>query len=285
MTIDELRNEIDKIDNEMKSLFVQRMGVSKQISDIKAASGADIYNPEREKEIIEKRSSDIDESIKNEYISMVKNVIGLSRKYQYRNIMEKNGSELDIDYIEIEPKAQNAAALKSELYIIDSISKDSIHTVDDHRQLSEIVMSGKCNVGISVMETIGKNVSNGFHKLLIHNPLYINRCDIVEDGEYRKKVVTFSRDLVILPKHNRIKLMFVCENKCSGLASLLSVISDYGVEISGIHTVPFIDSVWNYVFMLELKGSLLDKNTRTCIYQMMHEADEFKILGSYTCTE
>ena len=50
----ELRNEIDKIDNEILSLLNKRMEIVKKVGELKNNVNAPIYRPEREKEIIDR---------------------------------------------------------------------------------------------------------------------------------------------------------------------------------------------------------------------------------------
>ncbi|MCR5542879.1 MAG: chorismate mutase [Eubacterium sp.] len=284
MELSEIRKEIDEVDGEIRKLFERRMVLADKVATVKAQTEDVIYKPEREDEIIHNLTENVDDSIKMEYTALIKRIMELSRKYQYGRTLKLRNC-LDIKYLEIEPKIYSAATIKSELYIVDSISKDNVITVDDHEDLAEIILSGKCSAGIAIMENIGVDVSDGLHKILTNNNLFINRCDIVIDGIYRKKVVTFTRDLVVLPKHNRLKIMFVCKNRSGSLSSILSMISDYGVNLTEIHSKPYIEGDWNYVFMVEMTASLLMEAHRALIYQLMNETDEFKILGSYTCTD
>jgi chorismate mutase/prephenate dehydratase len=49
-----LREEIDKIDNELIRLLNKRMEIVKKVGELKNTTNAPIYRPEREKEIIER---------------------------------------------------------------------------------------------------------------------------------------------------------------------------------------------------------------------------------------
>ena len=49
-----LRNKIDDLDNQILDFLVQRFSISRQIGEIKASSGIEIRDPDREKEIIER---------------------------------------------------------------------------------------------------------------------------------------------------------------------------------------------------------------------------------------
>lgn len=82
MDLLELRKEIDKVDEQMKSLFIRRMGLSREIAALKAKTGDPIYMPEREKEIISNRSRDVDPQIADAYRAFLAQILKLSREYQ-----------------------------------------------------------------------------------------------------------------------------------------------------------------------------------------------------------
>ena len=54
MELENLRNEIDQIDQDLVQLFVKRMQIAEQVADIKKANNMPIYVPTREREILQK---------------------------------------------------------------------------------------------------------------------------------------------------------------------------------------------------------------------------------------
>ena len=90
MTLEEARQDIDKIDNELKTLFFERMKVSAKIAEIKKETGDEIYKPDREKIVIDRLTADVDEDVKDEYTQFVKKIMEISRNYQFKKISEKN---------------------------------------------------------------------------------------------------------------------------------------------------------------------------------------------------
>ena len=90
MTLEEARQDIDKIDNRLKDLFLKRMKVSEAIAEIKAESGDEIYKPEREKIVIERLTEGVEPDLVEEYTQFVKKIMEISRDYQYKKISEKN---------------------------------------------------------------------------------------------------------------------------------------------------------------------------------------------------
>lgn len=92
MTLDEIRIKIDRIDSEIKGLFEERMECAKEVANAKSITGGDVFVPERENIIIEKRSEGVNDEIKNGYIAFLKHLMSVSRQYQYgilKNMQEE----------------------------------------------------------------------------------------------------------------------------------------------------------------------------------------------------
>lgn len=77
MNLNEVRQEINKIDDGMKKLFDDRMNCSNQVAAIKLDEGDKVYKPLREKEIAKRFEHDV------EYLAFIKKVMQISRKRQY----------------------------------------------------------------------------------------------------------------------------------------------------------------------------------------------------------
>lgn len=58
MTIDELRQEIDRIDSELLRIFNRRASLALKIGQIKKERGLPVYDPKREKVIFERMKED-----------------------------------------------------------------------------------------------------------------------------------------------------------------------------------------------------------------------------------
>ena len=54
MELNELRNEINQIDDELLKLFLRRMEVTDQVADYKREHNLPIYQPQREREVLKK---------------------------------------------------------------------------------------------------------------------------------------------------------------------------------------------------------------------------------------
>lgn len=82
MSLEEIRNEIDAIDEELLSLFIRRMECSRRVAQYKYDNGLPIFNAQREEQILDKVESaagDYGSSARQLYTS----IIQLSRSLQH----------------------------------------------------------------------------------------------------------------------------------------------------------------------------------------------------------
>jgi chorismate mutase len=58
MNIDDIRNEIDRLDSELLAIFNRRAGLALQIGEIKKEKGLPVYDPSREKRIFQRMQAE-----------------------------------------------------------------------------------------------------------------------------------------------------------------------------------------------------------------------------------
>ena len=81
--IKELRKLIDKIDDQLFDLLVERFDVSKKIGNIKASKNITIDDPNREQEIIDRLSIKLEGKLKKEDIeTIIRSFYYISKKLQ-----------------------------------------------------------------------------------------------------------------------------------------------------------------------------------------------------------
>lgn len=94
MQLNELRKEIDNIDDQILALFLKRMEVAKRVAEEKQLSKAVIANPEREREILVRIAEQAGEDMAVYTKMLYSTLFELSRSYQGR-VLNDNLSGLD----------------------------------------------------------------------------------------------------------------------------------------------------------------------------------------------
>ena len=88
MDLSDVRKNIDRVDAEIRKLFVERMTLADQVACIKVETEDKIYKPDREEIIIKKQTEGMKPELVREYTALIKRIMEVSRKYQYGRTLE-----------------------------------------------------------------------------------------------------------------------------------------------------------------------------------------------------
>ena len=81
--LNDLRDEINEIDAEMRELFIKRMRTAKKIAEYKIENSLPVFDEAREREVIESNAALLsDNELTELYVEFLKNNMSVSRKYQ-----------------------------------------------------------------------------------------------------------------------------------------------------------------------------------------------------------
>ena len=95
MDIQELRARIDRIDEKLVPLFLERMGVSLKVAEYKAENHLPVLDRARERALLKKVSEKTDDPDLQLYTRLLySSIMGLSRSYQHKQL-DKNETTLE----------------------------------------------------------------------------------------------------------------------------------------------------------------------------------------------
>lgn len=172
--LEEARKIINDVDAQMAELFVKRMHAAEMVYEHKKKMGLPILDQAREAAVIERNTKRIeDEGLKGYYIDYLKNVMSISRSYQYRM---QNG--LKVAYSGVEGAFAHIAAGR----IFPESQRVSCR---DFKAAYESVVSGENDVAVLPIENsyageVGQTIDlifsgslfiNGIYELEIHQNL------------------------------------------------------------------------------------------------------------------
>lgn len=108
----------------------------------------------------------------------------------------------------------------------------------------------------------------------------------VNDGDLNQtRFIAVTKNLSVDPEDMRVSLVLTLPHVVGSLYGSLATFSDYGVNMTEIHSRPITDMPWNYCFYIDFDGNLLDKNIRALVYQLMQECAFVRVLGSYPVSQ
>ena len=184
MTLNDLRMKIDTIDLKIKELFLQRMEVAEKIAENKIKTGDKILKLERENEVIEQLTKDIDGELKLSYSSFLRKIMEVSRTHQYRKMLAL-GASFQIDFQEEMPAAKSVcyAGLPcsySEIATSNIFPEAETCPVESFEDVFLSICDGKAQAGVVPLENTTAGGIYEVYDLLQKHNLYINFSEIVK---------------------------------------------------------------------------------------------------------
>ncbi|MCM1273418.1 MAG: chorismate mutase [Clostridium sp.] len=101
MDLDKVRSDINKIDDELKKNFSDRLTCSARVAQIKLENNDAIYKPTREKQICESFAED------RKYLTFIKKIMQISRIFQY-GLFYENGAIAGDFYDSLDEQSKGA---------------------------------------------------------------------------------------------------------------------------------------------------------------------------------
>lgn len=90
-TLEELRNEIDAVDEEITRLFIRRMAASSAVAAAKRETKTPVYDPRREREILARVANATGPDLENEARLLFSTLFSISRGRQRSELATKSG--------------------------------------------------------------------------------------------------------------------------------------------------------------------------------------------------
>jgi len=81
MNIQEIKNEISVLNDEMLKLFIRNLELTAQLGEAKKAEGKPLYDRKVEEEILEKAVADSPQDMQNYSIEFFRTIINLSKEH------------------------------------------------------------------------------------------------------------------------------------------------------------------------------------------------------------
>ena len=181
--LSEIRQDINRVDSAIRELFLLRMSLALEVAKTKAQSDDKIYKPDREAEIVEKRSAGMEEELQLKYVSLLQSMIRASREYQYSEILRQVPEKFPFKPSEslIEPKTvfyQGVPGAYQELAACALFPSCEPQNVPTWEQVFQSVRDGKADIGVVPVENTTAGTVSEVYDLLLDYDLYINRSYI-----------------------------------------------------------------------------------------------------------
>lgn len=298
--LDEARQIINEVDAQMAELFVKRMRAAEMVYEHKKEFGLPILDAAREQAVIEKNTALIeDDVLKGYYIDYIKNMMSVSRAYQYRL---QNG--LKVAYSGVEGAFAHIAAGR----IFPESERISC---PGFKAAYRAVENGECDVAVLPIENsyageVGQTMDlifsgnlfiNGIYELPIHQNLLGIPGATIEDV---KKVV--SHPQALSQCHDYIKMRGLDAEEAGNTAVAAKSVADakdksigaiasvetaeiYGLKVLEANINKSAENTTRFAVLSKVQASTPVLSNSVLLFTVKHEAGSLakaiSIIGKY----
>ncbi len=298
--LEKARSIINEVDAQMAELFVKRMSAAEMVYEYKKEFGLPILDQKREDAVIEKNAAMIeDDVLKGYYIDYIKNLMSVSRAYQYR--MQ---SGLNVAYSGVEGAFAHIAAGR----ILPDSNRVSYR---DFKSAYSAVVDGEADVAVLPIENsyageVGQTIDlifsgglfiNGIYELEIHQNLLGLPGATIEDI---KKVTSHPQalsqchDYITLrgfdveeANNTAVAAKAVAEGKDKSLGAIASVETAeiYGLKVLETNINKSGENTTRFAVLSKVKANIPSLPNSVLMFTVKNEAgslaNAISIIGKY----
>ncbi len=239
MDLNEIRNQIDKVDEQLVHLFMERMNLSAQVADYKKENHLPIYVPSRERQKLQAVAAQSDSNMENYTRVLYSMIFELSRSYQSkRNLASTQLHQKIMDSIENTPKlfpqapmvaCQGVEGAYAQIACEKMFKSPFIMYFKNFEGVFNAIDKGLCQYGILPIENSTAGSVKKVYDLMVHHNFSIVRT-------FRLKI---DHNLLVNPgaKLSEIKELYSHEqaiNQCSDFLNSLSGVKIIPVENTAV---------------------------------------------------
>ena len=175
-----IRQDINEVDEQIRALFLKRMSLALEVAQTKAEHDDKIYKPDREAEILQKRTAGMNNELRLKYAALLQSMIRASREYQYSELLREKPERFPFHPAEtaLDPKTvyyQGVPGAYQELAARALFPQCEPVNVPTWEQVFRSVRDGVADVGVVPVENTTAGTVSEVYDLLLEYGLCINR--------------------------------------------------------------------------------------------------------------
>ena len=185
MSLEQMREEINQIDQELVDLFRRRMELSKSIGAYKQANQLPVQDPARERELLGRVAEQAGEELSEYAQSVYQTILAVSRSYQNAESTRRSGTYQQIQAMlektpELFPQrasvaCQGVEGAFSQLACQRLFKLPNIMFFQSFEHVFKAVESGMCQFGVLPIENSTAGSVNKIYDLMLEHNFFIVR--------------------------------------------------------------------------------------------------------------
>lgn len=293
MELTKIRQEIDRLDEELVRLLCERLDYSRKSAAYKQENGLDVFHEDREREVLETVTAAAEALDKDGYGYGIANrliystVVEVSRSLQYKML---GGGQKLRNILESAPIKWADSARIICCGVRGTFSGEAVHAIfpDKEPQFvmrrSEVIdalKNGQADYGVLP-------VREPFYSVLdfaaesgcyIAARIHVQADDIVKGNV--TEFVVISRTLHSMPNANHTTLRFSLPHNSGALYHTLGRFALEGLNLTRLHTRALENAEYDRAFYLDFDGNVKNPRTADLLCVLSEELGEVVLYGNY----
>ncbi len=186
MNLDEIRKQIDKVDEKLLNVYKERKELVKKVAEYKIANSLPVLNQNREKEVCQKLVKKFGEDMKQDIFSLYPVIMNVSKLQQSRQMRSMTIEEL----LGIDQSTQNGFKKDSKVAVQgvegafsmtaaeEMFKQPQIYYQKTFDDVFKAVFEGKADYGVVPIENSNAGSVNEVYDLLLKHNLFIAKAKL-----------------------------------------------------------------------------------------------------------
>lgn len=287
MTIEELRAEMDAIDEKIADLFIERMEFAALIAEEKRKNKLPVESEERRK-YVENRIAD---RVPKQYATYTRaffsTMMSLSYSYQNELVYQSSLGKILKDVLEESPtelpkRAAVAYAEDGAEEAVNAWFKQPDGAAFSHRaEVLDAVDRGLCAYGVVATEVGSSGYVHDLYDILLKRGCFIlAKYNSEKDGKI-KKFLLIAKKMQIFPNADKISFVMQLQNHPGALNAVLSRFYSMSINITKLETRDLYNDGSTWALYMDVDANVREEGVMSLLTEFESSPCRFSLLGCY----
>ncbi len=282
MTIEEIRKEMDALDDKIADLFVERMNCAALIAEEKRKNKLPVESEERRKYVENRIAGRVPKEYSSYARALFSTMMSLSYSFQNELVYQSSLGKILEDVLKESAVLPGKATVaygddRAELAVRALFSRPDSLKLNGAGELFDALDKGLCDYGVVAASAgAAEYVHDGYDLLAKHGCYILARCETKQG-----KFLLISKKLQIFPDADKISFIMSLQNRPGALNAVLSKFYSMGINITKLETrdVHGDGSVWS--LYLDVEANVREEGVAALLTEFESSPDRFTLLGCY----
>ena len=251
MTIEEIRKEMDALDDKIADLFVERMNCAALIAEEKRKNKLPVESEERRKYVENRIAGRVPKEYSSYARALFSTMMSLSYSFQNELVYQSSLGKILEDVLKESAVLPGKATVaygddRAELAVRALFSRPDSLKLNGAGELFDALDKGLCDYGVVAASAgAAEYVHDGYDLLAKHGCYILARCETKQG-----KFLLISKKLQIFPDADKISFIMSLQNRPGALNAVLSKFYSMGINITKLESRPIPGSDFDFRFYL-----------------------------------